>query len=417
MKRTIIAVSLCLLAAPAYAVDWSLNSTLTENVEVNSNPYLRALVAGAFDSYSDIAANAIAKTPDSKFTFDGDVNYRKYWGPGADGAPTESLGGSTKLHYETYGKNTEDREYLDADWTRQSTAFALLGQLGIVTNSRGFLDTTTVGGGIDRSLTHLDTVSLSAHSTYTSFDPGGGGTPFIDTDGTASWRHHVSSIATASVSSDVEELNFDNSLNTAITILRENLGLDASITPLLSFSGTAGVAHTQTEHGSPAISLQPTSTSGSGSFSDTAFITNMVLTYKMFPDTTVSINGLRTIAPSVVGSLIQTTSVGTNLAYTVNPRENLSFGLSDSQTTSSGTTSQYLSASVAYGYSPTREWNAQLSYRYLHRFSESGIASSGVLIDPVTGLLVPTASGLGPADSHSIMLVVSRSVSVLPDGY
>lgn len=417
MKRTIIAASLCLSAAPAYAIDWSLNSTLTENVEVNSNPYLRALVAGAFDSYSDIAANAVAKTPNSKFTFDGDVNYRKYWGPGAEGAPTKSLGGAARLHYETYGKNTEDREYLDADWTRQSTAFALLGQLGIVTNSRGFLDTTTLGGGIDRSLTRLDTVSLSAHSTYTSYDPGSGGTPFIDTDASGSWRHHIDSLTTASVSSDVEELNFDNLLNTSITILRENLGLDAAITPLLSFSGTAGVAYTQTEHGSPAISLQPTSSSGSGSFSDTGFITNLVLTYKMFPDTTVALNGFRTIAPSVVGSLIETTSIGTNLGYTVNSRENLSFGLSDSQTTSSGTTAQYLSASATYGYSPAREWNTQLSYRYLHRFSESGVAASGVLIDPVTGLLVPTASGLGPADSHSIMLVVSHSVSVLPDGH
>ena len=153
------------------------------------------------------------------------------------------------------------------------------------------------------------------------------------------------------------------------------------------------------------------------SSSDTGFITNLVLTYKMFPDTTVSINGIQSISPSLVGSLIELTSVGANLGYTVNSRENLSFGINGSETTSSGTTSDFISASVTYGYSLTREWNTQLSYRYLHRFAESGIAASGSLIDPLTGLLVPTASGFGPADSHSVMLVVSRSVSVLPDGY
>src|SRR6202012_4520933 len=122
--RTLFAVALCLGAAPAFAADWALNSTLTESVEANDNPYLRAVAGGAFNSYSTIAANAVARTPTSKFTFDGDVNYRKYWGPGSDGAPSESLGGDAKLHYETYGKDSADRNWIDASWHRQSTAFA-----------------------------------------------------------------------------------------------------------------------------------------------------------------------------------------------------------------------------------------------------------------------------------------------------
>jgi hypothetical protein len=417
VKRTLLAVSICLGVTPAFATDWSLNSTLSESVEANDNPFLRALAAGAFDSYSTIAANAVARTPTSKFTFDGDVNYRKYWGPGAEGAPTESLGGDARLHYETFGKDSSDRNYLDAAWHRQSTAFALLGQLGLVTNTSGFVDTTSLSGGIDRSITNLDTISLSARSTYTSFDPGGGGTPFYDSGATGSWRHRVNSIATLTASSDVEELNFLNTLNTNITILRESAGIDATLSPLLSFSGTAGVAYVQTENGSPALSLTPVAPNASSSGSVAGFITNMTLTYKMFPDTTLSFNGIQSISPSVVGSLIELTSIGANLAYTVNSRETLSLAASGSSTTSSGTTSDFLSASISYGYLLTREWNAQLSYRYLHRLATSGTASSGLVVDPVTGILVPTASGLGAASSNSIMLVVSRSVSILPDGY
>ena len=292
----------------------------------------------------------------------------------------------------------------------------LLGQLGIVTNTRGFTDSSNITAGIDRAITNLDTVSLSARSTYTSYDPGVQGTTFYDSGATASWRHRVNSVATLTASSEVEVLNFNNTLNTSVTILRENAGLDATLSPLLSFTGTAGVAYVQTENGSAAVSLAPLTPNASSSGWVAGFITNMALTYKMFPDTSLSLNGIQSISPSVVGSLTELTSITAGLSYTVNSRETLSFATSGSQTTSSGTTQQFLSASVTYGYLLTREWNAQLSYRYLHRLATSGTATSGLIVDPVTGILLPTTSGLGPASSNSVMLVVSRSVSILPDG-
>ncbi len=342
--------------------------------------------------------------------------YRTHTDLQIDGAPSENLTGGANLHYETYGKNNSDRQYLDAGWHRQSTAFALLGQLAIVTNTRGFLDTTTVGGGIDRSITALDTVSLSAHSTYTSYDPGTGGTPFIDTSTNGTWRHRVNSIASLTASSDAEFLHFDNVLNTDITILRENVGVDATLSPLLSFRGTAGVAYVQTERGSPAFSLPSSVPNASSSGSIAGFITNAVLTYKMFPDTTLSLTGVRSISPSAVGSLVELTSIGAGLTRNVNSRQTLSFAADASRTTSSGTTSDFLSGSIVYSYLLTKEWTGQLSYRHLHRFATSGTGSAGFIVDPITGILIPLASGIGPADSNSIMMVVSRSVSILPDG-
>jgi hypothetical protein len=418
VKRTILAISACLgiLPSSAYAVDWALNSTLTETVEANDNPFLRAVAAGAFNSYSSIAVDAVARTPTSKFAFDGNVNYRKYWGPGIEtpGAQSESLGGSAKLHYETHEKYSSDSQYLDAGWHRQSTQFALLGELGVVTPTRGFLDTTTAAGGIQRSLTNLDTINLSAQSAYTSYDPGTGGTPFTNTSAVASWQHRVSPITSLSASSEVDRLHFDNALNTNITILRELAGLDTSFSRRLSFHGTAGVAYVQTENGSPAFSLSPSLVGADSSASD--FVANLFLAYKMFSDTTLTLNAAQTIAPSAVGTLIKTTSVGSGLAYLVNSRETLSFAANASQTTSSGTQSRFLSASVTNSYQLTRQWTAQLSYRYLHRLATSGTASTGFVVDPVTGIPLPVTSGLGPASSNSVMLVVSRSVSILPDG-
>jgi hypothetical protein len=420
VKRSTIAVSLCLsvISSGAQALDWSLSSTLTETVEANDNPFLRAVAGGTLSSYSTIIANAVARMPAAKFAFDGSVSYQKYWGPGVEGLPSENLSGSAHLLYQVDGKANGDRAYVETGWRRSNTAFALLGQLGVVTNTRGFIDTSTVGGGIDRSLTALDTVSVSAHSSYTSYDPGTAGIPFVDTSANATWRHRVNPIATLIASTDAEVEHFDNRLNTDILILRENAGVDATLSPRLSFRGTAGVAYVQTKNGSPAFSIVPLSSanaSSSGSVAD--FITDMVLTYKMFPDTTLTLNAYQTVAPSTVGTLIKSTSVGAGLAYQVNSRETLSLAAYASQTISSGVTSDYLSGSIVYSYLLTKEWTAQLSYRHLHRFATSGSASAGFVIDPVTGIPIPLTSGTGPADSNSIMVVVSRSVNILPDGY
>jgi hypothetical protein len=75
-----------------------------------------------------------------------------------------------------------------------------------------------------------------------------------------------------------------------------------------------------------------------------------------------------------------------------------------------------LSGSIVYSYLLTREWTAQVSYRYLHELGTSGSASPGLIFDPVTGIPLPIASGSGPASSNSIMVVVSHSISVLPGG-
>ena len=419
MKKSTIAVSLCLsvISSGAQALDWSLNSTLTETVEANDNPFLRAVAGGTLSSYSTIIANAVARMPTSKIAFDGSVSYQKYWGPGVDGAPSENLSGGAHLLYQVDGK-AGDRSYVEAGWRRSSSAFALLGQLGVVTNARGFIDTSTIGGGIDRSLSALDSISASAHSSYTSYDPGTAGTAFVDTSANVTWRHRVSPLTTLIASTDAEFEHFDNALNTDIIILRESAGIEATLSPLLSFRSTAGAGYVQTKNGSPAFAIAPLGpANGSASSSVVDFLANAAFTYKMFPDMTLTLNGSQTVSPSAVGTLIKSTSIGAGLAYQVNSRETLSFAADASRTVSSGITSDFLSGSIVYGYLLTREWTAQLSYRHLHRFGTSGPSSAGFTVDPITGIPIPLVSGTGPADSNSIMVVVSRSVTMLPDGY
>ena len=88
MKRAtkIIAACLSLAPWPALAWDWSLSSTLSETVELNNNQFMNtAPTGGTVGSYTNLSANAIGLTSTSRLTLDGDIGYRKYWGPGTEG--------------------------------------------------------------------------------------------------------------------------------------------------------------------------------------------------------------------------------------------------------------------------------------------------------------------------------------------
>ena len=167
MKNATRAIVACLGLAPgpALAVDWSLSSTLSETVELNDNQFMRSMLAGGtLGSYTTIGANALALTSTSRFTLDGDIGYRKYWGPGTEGiSQTESDSVGVRAHYETWGKNNDDKNWLDATFRQSSTLVAVLGDLGVVTNAQGNIDRTTIGGGIQRSLSALDTISIFGH--------------------------------------------------------------------------------------------------------------------------------------------------------------------------------------------------------------------------------------------------------------
>lgn len=410
MKRAAIAVSICVGIAPpaAYAFDWSLRTSQSETVELNSNQFLRASPSPSVGSYSTITANAQARTPVSKFDFDADGTFRKYWGPGVDGAPTENLNYGFRARYEASGKNSYDRQFVETAWRQQSTSLALLNQLGVLLPVNGFLNTLTGSGGIDRQITARDQISLFATSTRTSYEPSGGGTPLTDTLARGTWRHNYNSQTTGSVSSEAELLNYENATSTRVQIYRNQLGIDKTLSPVLSFRGNVGAINIVTDGGVNPLAGPGINAPTSSSLMD--WIGDAVITYRVLKNTTLTVLANQSIGPSVVGSLFKQNTISASLNHNINTRSSLSFSASGNRQIST-TTSDFVSASATYSYSFTRELSAQLTYRYLHRFASQG---GGTIFDPITG--TPTVSGLGPADSNSIMLVVSHNYTVLPRG-
>jgi hypothetical protein len=416
VKRAILVVSLCLSISStrALAVDWSVNSSLSETVELNSNQFLRSMLAGGtLGSYSTVTANAQARTPTSRFTFDGDITYQKYWGPGTEGLPqTEFRQDGVKARYETTGKDPSDLTYGEVAFREQSLALAILSNLGVATTAQGFIDTSTIRGGMERNLTTLDFLTISGRSTYTNYDPPSGGTAFTDSSAIGTWRHRLNTNLALTASSEFEWLNYNNLSSTNIMILRDMAGVDATLSPVLSFRGMAGVAYIKADQNLSAIAPVPlaTTTASSGSVAD--FITDMLLTYRVFKDTTLTLFGTQTIGPSVVGSLTKTTTIGAGATYTINRRSSLVLAASASRQIST-TSSDFYSGSIGYNYQLTREWNSQISYRHLHRTASTGSTTSAVF-DPITG--IPIVSSSGPASSDSLMLAVTRNFTVLPPG-
>ena len=418
MRKTAAAASmlLCLVSPAAWAVDWSLRSTESETVELNDNMFLSPNPpGGTVGSYSTISANAEARTPTSKFDFDSNVNYNKYFGPGASTLPvTENLGYGFIGHYETYGKSTADRTYLDAGYTSTSAAFALLNQLGVFTNIVGSLNTLYFGGGIDRSLNASDTVSVSARSTQSSYDPSSAGIPFTDTTANGSWNHRLSPLTSLTVSSGAEWLAFNDAADSKLTILRNQAGFDTNLSPLLSFHGMWGAAIVQTENSGAIPALTggiPASTGLSASSSTAGLIYDMLLTYKALKNTTFAVYANQSVGPTAIGSLVQTTAVGARISQAINSASSLTFSVDEFQNTLPGSgTGQFASASVSYSRTLARDWTAAITYRYLRSFGTTG--GGPTALTPIIGGL-PVISTIGAASANSIVVVISKSSTLL----
>ena len=92
ISQAIVVACLGLVPGPALAWDWSLSSTMSQTFELNDNQFMRNMLAGGtLGSYTDVTANAVALTPTSKLTIDGDVGYTQILGTGDRGHRTNRI--------------------------------------------------------------------------------------------------------------------------------------------------------------------------------------------------------------------------------------------------------------------------------------------------------------------------------------
>jgi hypothetical protein len=289
-----------------------------------------------------------------------------------------------------------------------------------LSNVTGDINRSTMQGGIQRSLSALDTISFSANSTLTTYTPASSGTQFTDTSAVGTWRHKVDPLTTVSLYSQFEWLNYDTTPSANLLLWRNTAGFETTLSPVLTYGANAGVIYSNgvpqplVPIGLSAFPLAPLflqapvfQAPAFAAGSALGFIGDAHAIYRVTKNTTLNLFASQTLAPAITGALTKRTTLHAGVTQLINFRSSVTVAGDVSRQTASGATNDFLSGSVSYSYELVKDWQASLTYRYLHRTATSG----GALFDPITGL--PTSS-IGPASSNSLMVTVANTQIIKP---
>lgn len=388
MKRSVLVASLCLsaLASGAFAADVSIKGRLNETVEGSDNYFLENTPSGTtFKSLSAVNLDVLARTPTTRYLLDTNFSYYKYFGPGA--ADTQLTSGTPANATFSIDHTTELAKYnLAASWHRTDIATTQLAESGTV-SAHGTQNTYNVKGGVTRDLSRTDSITWSAQASTASFTGGSNETPYVDVTTTAAWNHTLSPTTTLTNSVMFDWFKQDNDANSQRLFWQFMSGLKSQLTHRLTFTASVGEIFVNAyQEGVPlsaipanntAFQIQPGAAHG--------FVWNAGLTYQLLKDTKLSLDAAKTIAPTTLGQLQQSETVGLTVSHDINHVSDLSFSTHFAHTGSTTESpADFFSASVNYGYKLTREWHTNLSYTYRQRNDDTGTARSNTILVSLT---------------------------------
>ena len=389
MKTPVLMTSLCLgvLASGAFAADVSIKGNLSETVDASNNYFLNNNPSG-YTARSSTAGrlDILARTPTTQYLLDANYSYYKYFGPGA--ADTSSLGARRRARPSA---STIQPSWPNIILQRRgpaSTPLRRYWQQSGVSSGHGSTNTYSVNGGVTRDLGRNDSISWTTNASTASFtDPTQ--SPYDDVTTMASWNHNLSQTTTLLNSVSFDWFSEDNSVKSQRLFWKFMTGLQSKLSSRLTFTGHVGLAFVNSyQNGGaqpiiPTGSFQPQVGAGNGWLGDVA------LSYQLLKNTNVSLTAAQAISPLLTGQMQLSDTVGLSLNHKINTASNLTFSTqfsylpatSNSSFASNQTSaSDFLSASVAYGYQLTREWRTNLSYTYRQRNDDTGLARSSTIL-------------------------------------
>lgn len=415
MKRRLATLVIVIgLSSSAYAVEWSINSTLIEALELSDNPFMATPPRAGVGSTSTVLGTITGQTKTSRFDFDGAFTYRKYWGPAADvgGSLSETNSNSLRAHYEIFGKVPNERAFIDASWQRSPTSLTLLNDFGIPSNATGDTHSTTLLGGFTRALTPTDLWTSTVRATTTFFEPEAAGTQVYDFSAINFYRHQSNSTSALTAHSELEYLKYDNATKTNIILARLTSGVDLKPFKTVSFVANAGAVTVIVDQAATAVPVSP-KTAPVGEGVSTGFVFDATLAWAFLPTAELTLNAGRSIGPSTLGSLIASEYAGAAIRYVVNPLSSLTTRIDLSRQALGGNQADFFTASTTYSKTLARDWTLHLTYRYQHRGATSG--GGNLTIDPLTGIPILIAgNGSGSVSSNTLLFVLSHRLVILP---
>jgi hypothetical protein len=358
----------------ASAGDWSASTRFSQSVEANDNrPLTSPPARETYEFASQLMLSTIARLPGWRLEADADISYRTLAGPGRDES-TSPLDNGVRLRAEKIEKLT--KYYLAGTWRRQDATSAQIADSGIVIVN-GDINTYIVDGGLSRIVSPIDTVTWSITARSVDFSSSTA-SPYVDTTTTGTWTRHLNPTTDVIALTQAEWIARDDPAHTDTLFARAMVGLDARLTKQLTFKGSVGAGFQTTDQDQPGAPPAPIPTSHSA-----AWLADLQFVYRPLINTELSFYGVRSISPSVIGEIEQRSTAGVGLRQGINHSSYLSLSSEFSRQTSlDGLTydnADVFRASALYGYRLTPEWQAQVSYRYLHRSDDTGTAHSNAV--------------------------------------
>src|SRR5690606_9154364 len=104
----------------------------------------------------------------------------------------------------------------------------------------GYVNTSTLTGGLERQIGPTDSVSVSVTGSMTEFTTVGR-SPFDSVSARAAWNRKVNRSLDWVASIEYQRLSYDNATNTQSNVARFSTGLRSRLTPRLAIGGNIGV--------------------------------------------------------------------------------------------------------------------------------------------------------------------------------
>ncbi len=229
-------IGLSLTASGAFAMDWTLKSQLSEQVEIGNNYFLRSPPSGIlYVTTSTLGADAIGTTPDMKFEINTLETYRTYDGPG--GIP-DALSTYNHIDLERTTDDGLTTYHAGASYRTQQLAIAQLRETGIVTGT-GSVNTVVVDAGLQHEFTATDTWNLTSRASSINFtEPGS--TNYTDVLTTSNWTYRVNRGIDLTNLLQFDWLSFDDPDNFQVLLARAMGGVRWDITRRLELQRRSG---------------------------------------------------------------------------------------------------------------------------------------------------------------------------------
>lgn len=364
----------CLVPSAAFAVDWEIETTTNQLTEVDDNFRLEEDSSGVvFGTTTTLDLGVFARSPTSLWQFNPGFKATVFGGPGN----TEDLNEITpqvSTEYSRQGQRTS--QSASFDFSTDSASFTEIDDTGLTTE-----DATRTQYNLDGSFTYLlspsgSSLGLSGFAVVTRFSEGTSSlTPTTNVGASVDLSHVVNPRLTTGLSLGVRQFTADN----AEDVESLTYSLDGSATynfnSRWSFAMGLGALVTDTER---------FVTIANGTRRDTevspGFNANAEIAYRR-ESTEFSLTASQALEPSSLGELQTRINFGFSASQQINERSTLRFDATYSSQTSSSTFDEndtdrvLFSVSPGYSYQLTRNWSADLSYRY-RRLSGSSSADS-----------------------------------------